>query len=132
MVAAGALATACAAACSSANTGGAAGGNGVDDVKAACAIRVGWTHTASDGCTHCLNEAPNTPCDCDPSQGVCAPQNRAKAAEVDCTADIASCITACSNDCACIDNCYAGHAKCRAAASALDGCIAQACDQSCR
>jgi hypothetical protein len=106
--------------------------NGTDDVKAACEVRAQWRNAAANPCVQCLLEAPNTPCTCDANQGVCFEQWLAKTNEGDCTIAIHDCTGACGSDCGCIDACFVSHARCRAAASALDGCVAQACDSLCR
>jgi hypothetical protein len=125
-------------ACSSSSSGGAPpvqnAGNGVNDVKQACAIRTAWTQRISTTCSTCLSEAPVPACECDtdPHRAQCLQQSQAKTNEADCTRAISDCTVACHDDCACVDACYAGHDACRVVASALDGCVAAVCDSSCR
>jgi hypothetical protein len=53
--------------------------------------------------------------------------------EPDCTAALTRCVGLCTaKDCACINACYVGHDRCRAAASAVDGCVVDVCDPTCR
>jgi hypothetical protein len=107
-------------------------GDGVNDVKAACDIRATWTNRASDKCKGCLYTVTSAPCSCDARAGMCDPQSRKKVFESSCTSSIADCVSACALDCACVDACYAQSAACRTVASALDGCMAAACDDDCR
>jgi hypothetical protein len=79
-----------------------------------------------------LYAAANSPCVCDPNQGVCFEQQLTVNNEADCDSQTRDCVRACANDCACVDACYARHAECRAATSALAGCLVQACDSACR
>jgi hypothetical protein len=126
-------------ACSSLSAGGDGGpqavnaGNGVDDVKAACTIRTGWTRSGSAVCRDCILYSPVAPCSCssDPNLGKCETQSVAKEHEPDCTSAIAVCVTDCLSDCSCVDACYAGHDACRTVEAALDGCLVAACDSLC-
>lgn len=108
--------------------------NGVDDVKLACEVRLGWQGTTSSRCIHCLSAAANPPCACSeakPFAGVCETQQAARSKEATCDG-VESCRFACApSDCACLDACYAERDACRRAASALDGCIAKACAEEC-
>ena len=127
-------------ACSSASTGGADGGplpnegNGVDDVKQACLVETAWTQSASPSCKTCVFEGaiPSCTCDMDPDHSRCYSQALAKADESDCSLTVDDCVNACMSDCTCVDGCFANHAACRAAASALKGCLAALCDPVCR
>lgn len=113
--------------------------NGVNDVAKACAIRDGWTQRQSNTCVECQSFAPIAKCNC-PSfsnatyMGKCQAQGDAKAHEPDCNdTNLENCLHACKDeDCACIDGCYAGHDKCRAVAQAVDGCVAEVCDATCK
>jgi hypothetical protein len=109
-------------------------GNGVDDVKAACVIRGGWTQSSSSACTDCILYAPVAPCSCssDPNLGKCESQSVAAKSESDCTDAIAVCVTDCLSDCSCVDACYDGHDACRTVTAALDGCLAAACNAVCK
>ena len=110
--------------------------DGVNDVKAACEIRATWKNGAADKCKNCLASAAQPACDCELFKefgGKCHEQNVARQSEVDCTDPVLSCTYKCaSTDCACLDGCYATAAKCRAAASAVDGCVADVCAPYCQ
>lgn len=120
--------------CSSSTPASSPGSNGVDDVKKACEIRTTWAHPTSGACTDCFAYAKAERCDCTdlPYAGKCSGQDKARAAEASC-GDVDTCIRACTaTDCACVDACYAAKAACRKAASAVDGCVAETCDEHCR
>ena len=110
------------------------GGNGVDDVKQACAIRVGWANATTSDCALCQVKAPSAPCSCDsdPDRGMCQTQAQAVASQPDCTQALYDCIAACGKDCACVDGCYTGHDACRTVSAARDGCVVAVCDAKCR
>jgi hypothetical protein len=109
---------------------------GVNDVRKACDIRTTWVRRTTTECTECLAIASTPECDCPALQreysGKCSTHRDAKLAEPTCDG-----VDACANncppaDCACVENCYAGKATCRERGSALDGCLAELCDKSCR
>ena len=110
--------------------------NGVNDVRAACEIRTTWKSGAADKCKNCLASAAQAACDCELFKefgGKCHPQNVARQSEADCSDPVLSCVYKCaSTDCACLEGCYATAAKCRAAASAVDGCVADVCAPYCQ
>jgi hypothetical protein len=124
--------------CGSDSSGGPAGSGGIagaDDVLSACVIRAGWSKGTTSTCLTCISLADNPACSCsgDPNSGKCASLNHTLQNEPDCTASVTSCVGLCmATDCACINGCYAGHDRCRAAASALDGCQIDVCDSTCR
>lgn len=109
--------------------------NGVNDVGKACAIRAQWTRVSSLDCTDCLGIAVTPICDCTASKpyaGRCAEQQTAKYQERAC-AGVGECAFSCpTNDCACVEACYANNEACRVRAAALDGCLAEVCDTYCR
>ena len=109
--------------------------NGVNDVVQACAIRAQWTQASSLNCNDCLGVASVAKCDCTASKeyaGRCFTQQDAKTKEPAC-AGVGECVFKCAaNDCACVDACYANNDACRVRAAALDGCLAEICDASCR
>lgn len=123
--------TACAVvACSSSD-----GGNGVNDVKQACETRLAWTQASSEACNACkISAYTSDECDCkkDEYRGLCNQQLVARNAEADCVYTIDECVTACREDCTCIDGCYADHAKCKPLQAAYDGCITDVCDDACK
>ena len=110
--------------------------DGVNDVKAACQIRVSWKNGEVDKCKNCLASAAQAACDCELFKefgGKCHDQNVARQSEPDCSDPVLKCVSDCAkNDCACLDGCYAAAAKCRAAASAVDGCVADVCAPYCQ
>lgn len=124
--------------CGSSSSGGDAGTTdvpGADDVLGACTIRSTWTKATDSVCVTCTTLASGPACSCsgDPTAGMCASLVQTMQNEPDCTAAVAQCVGLCmATDCACINACYSGHAKCRAAASAVDGCVVDACNATCR
>ncbi len=111
------------------------GSRGVDDVKKACEIRVGWTQAGSDACTTCqISAYTSRDCDCkkDDNRGLCNDEIVARNGEPDCAYTIDQCVTACQTDCECVDACYASHAKCKPLQAAYDGCLADVCDDACK
>ncbi|MBS2014481.1 MAG: hypothetical protein JST00_16465 [Deltaproteobacteria bacterium] len=112
----------------------AANGNGVNDVKKACEIRVGWKNLDSSRCLECIGAAPAPPCECEAIKefaGRCESQGAARAREPACTLKIEQCVNDCKKDCACIDVCYQESAACRAVSAARDGCVAEQCAAAC-
>jgi hypothetical protein len=109
--------------------------NGVNDVRKACEIRLGWTNAGSDKCALCQASAPRPACGCEAFKGfdgVCVAQGDARRAEASCTTELASCVTVCDDaDCACIESCYAAAPACKRAAAAQDGCVADKCAAFC-
>jgi hypothetical protein len=126
------------AACSSpapASSAAAPTTNGVNDVAAACQIRAQWANASTTACSTCmaLAETPRCPCADESYAGQCSDQQAAMRSEPTCDDAVLQCVSHCpATDCACIDGCYAGKAACRTKASAADGCLAVACDSSCR
>jgi hypothetical protein len=108
---------------------------GVNDVSKACAIRAQWTRASSPDCDDCMALAPIPKCACSSAKdyaGKCSDQQQIKTNEPTCTG-VGECVFKCAaNDCACVDACYAAKDACRVRASALDGCLAEACDNYCR
>jgi hypothetical protein len=118
-------------ACSSGE--GESAGNGVDDVRAACQIRASWTRTTGDDCLTCLAQTQSPPCGCETERefiGACLEQHQSRIEAEECTG-LTACANACGSDCACVDACYAEDARCRALASAADGCQAEVCRPHC-
>lgn len=110
-------------------------GNGTNDVLLACKVRASWSRKSEKKCVDCRAAAPAPECECTiygPYAARCEAQNKVRAQEVDCTNDVVLCVGRCLDACDCIDACYANHAACRTAQSALDGCVAEACDAECR
>jgi hypothetical protein len=110
------------------------GGNGVDDVEKACLASSRWQATTTSACILCRVSAPLAACSCDPNpdRGACLTQAQAVAAEADCSMAITTCIDDCRTDCGCVDGCYAGHAACKSAAAARDGCVVAVCETECK
>ncbi|MBL8609059.1 MAG: hypothetical protein JNL38_17160 [Myxococcales bacterium] len=110
-------------------------GNGVNDVAKACAIRASWTRASTSDCSDCQASAPVAACDCprySPYGGRCEEQGKRAANEPDCT-EVFKCIAKCNiTDCRCIEACYVGHDVCKTASAARDGCVAEACDATCK
>ncbi len=125
-------------ACASSSSSSApTNGNGVDDVKKACEIRTSWTKRNANTCVECQSFAPIAKCNC-PSfanatyMGQCQAQGETKSHEAECDTQLDDCVHTCQDDCGCIDGCYAGKDKCRAAAAAVDGCVAEVCASYCQ
>lgn len=115
--------------------GGDEGGNGVNDVRAACEIRQGWTQATAEACGTCKTSASIDPdCDCTPDEyrGLCSEQLVARNAEADCTGELQVCVGNCLDDCDCIDQCFVGHDTCKTRYAAYDGCIADVCAEPCQ
>jgi hypothetical protein len=106
----------------------------VNDVKKACEIKLAWTGATTSRCIECLAGAANPPCACSERKGYagkCQNQQTKRSQETSCDG-VEECRFRCSsNDCGCIDQCYAQKDVCRAAASALEGCVAEACSAEC-
>jgi hypothetical protein len=113
---------------------GRRGGNGVNDVRAACDIRATWAGATSDGCVECLAQIQAPACGCESEREfieMCLPQHESLLAEPTCDG-VRACANDCKDDCACVDACYAGKDACRRVSSAFDGCAADVCDTYCR
>lgn len=109
------------------------GGNGVNDVKAACEARLSWTN--NDACRTCQVSAISSPdCDCkrDEYRGLCEQQVSDRVNEPDCVFEIDQCMSACGDDCACVDGCFANNAACKPKQAALDGCVTDVCADACK
>jgi len=124
------------AGCSSSSTTnpGIIGSDGVNDVNKACVIRNGWTQSNSSACARCIGLSTSGRCPCASMdyEGACHAQETAIANEDGCV-NAHSCETSCKQgDCACVDACYTGKDACRPKAAALDGCLAEVCDQYCK
>ena len=126
-------------ACGASSSNDAPANNGVDDVLAACAIRGTWAHAGAAACGQCMiaARAVRCPCESEPYAGACNAQQVAMNDEPACQGasgqDVTNCIDACaSTDCACVAACYDGKPACRPRGDAVDGCLAAACDASCR
>ncbi|MDB4945637.1 MAG: hypothetical protein JWP97_5171 [Labilithrix sp.] len=121
---------------SSPSTAPAAAGNGVDDVKQSCELRVAWQRRGERTCSDCLAAAPGPSCDCEQFRefgGKCAAQGEAEQAEPTCTFDISKCVSACAaGDCACADGCYAQAPACKPKAAARAGCVTEVCSPYCK
>jgi hypothetical protein len=106
----------------------------VNDVKKACEIRLSWKGATTSRCTYCLAAAANPPCSCsekEPFAGKCETQQSRRSQESSC-GDVEECRFKCSaSDCSCLEACYAQKDACRAAAAALDGCVAEICAAEC-
>lgn len=110
--------------------------NGVNDVKAACELRVGWTKADSTACVECIAVSKAPKCECPAYQqgyaAKCNVQLTARAEEPTCE-ETYGCVGACDEkDCACVDACFAGKERCRELTSAVDGCTTDVCDAYCR
>ncbi len=105
----------------------------VIDLHASCTQRAGWTHLATTPCSNC-NARASLKCDCSHEgyEGLCETEDRAKAAEMDCSPDLSACVGKCASDCDCQDNCYVNHAKCTAVTTELNSCLARVCDSYCK
>jgi hypothetical protein len=122
-------------ACSSDDDAALATSNGVNDVKRACEIKLAWKNATSSACIDCLAAAANPPCACSEqrfaSAGRCQSQQTQRSQATSCEG-VEECRFKCpSTDCACIDRCYAQKEACRTAASALEGCVVEACEAQC-
>lgn len=130
LASAGALALLVATACSSSEPPR----NGVDDVLRACQIRAAWRNPMAEKCVNCQAAAPSPPCDCELFKefgGLCEQQEDARRAEPSCSGAMEDCARACTNDCACVEACYAQAAACKRIIDGRDGCIADVCSQYC-
>ena len=109
------------------------GGNGVDDVKAACEIRSKWVRSGND-CSLCEAAVISPRCDCTSLAAfgaACLDQQNAR--KPLCNDAIDTCVFGCTvTDCACIEACYANADACKKASSARDGCVAEVCDSHCK
>jgi hypothetical protein len=104
-------------------------------VLGACEIRAAWSKATQSACITCMSLAAAPACSCtaNPASGKCAALVQTMQNEPDCTAALTRCVGLCmAKDCACINACYVGHDRCRAAASAADGCVVDVCDATCR
>lgn len=110
--------------------------NGVNDVKAACALRAAWKNPNAEKCINCLASATAPTCECEAFKefaGLCHTQNDERLAEPSCTTAVTDCAHLCpKSDCTCIDNCYASADACKRAAAATDGCVADVCAKYCQ
>lgn len=110
-------------------------GNGVNDVKAACEAQQQWTRKSDQSCITCRVSAISSPdCDCtrDEYRGLCHEQTAAKADEPDCSVDIESCIVSCKDDCGCVDACFESRTACKQRVAALEGCLTDVCNDTCK
>ena len=105
----------------------------VIDLHASCTQRAGWARLATVECSNC-NARASLNCNCTHVgyEGLCETEDKAKAAEPDCSPDLSFCVGACGSDCVCQDNCYVNHAKCRAVTTDLNSCLARVCDSYCK
>ena len=110
--------------------------NGVNDLRKACDIRLGWTQTKTVDCQQCLATAQIATCNCTVSAtyvGKCAQQLALKRASADCDDALERCVGSCAqSNCGCIDTCYSSRAECKVRAAALEGCITEVCSTVCR
>jgi len=109
------------------------GGNGVNDVRAACEIRAQWNRVEND-CTLCEAATTTERCECSEIKdfsAACIDQHNARKAA--CAEAVDTCVFACRReDCGCIEGCYANAEACKRAAAARDGCITETCATYCR
>lgn len=109
---------------------------GSNDLRVACEQRRTWTRSKTVTCLECVATAPLPACECtvkQPYVGRCAQQLKLKLANPECDQTLGVCVNACkSDDCGCLEACYASRKTCRARVSALDGCVAEVCDPICR
>lgn len=98
-----------------------------------CRAQVGWKNTSTEPCARCRLIAGAPPCTCspDPYAGQCQPQGQARAEETDCPPGVDQCAYACQNDCACVDQCYGAHERCRLASAKLGACVVTTCSTLC-
>lgn len=109
-------------------------GNGVDDIRKACEIRVGFKNLDTSRCLTCMGAASAPPCECEALKefaGKCEKQGTARGKEPGCTLKIEQCAADCKKDCNCLDACYNESAACRAVTAARDGCVAEQCASAC-
>lgn len=108
-------------------------GNGVNDVKLACEIRLTWNRSNQD-CGLCEVGVVSPRCECSELaafSAACMDQQEARKAV--CTEEIDRCVFACNrDDCACIEACYVEGDACKIASAARDGCISEACESFCK
>ena len=109
------------------------GGNGVDDVSAACEIRAKWNRSGND-CSICEAAVISQRCDCTSLAAfgaACLDQQTAR--KKVCSEAVDDCISACDRtNCACIEACYTNGDACQRASAARDGCIVEVCDSHCK
>lgn len=108
--------------------------NGVNDVRAACQIRVAWKNPSAEKCVNCVAAAPSPQCDCEAFKefaGLCKDQDDARRSEPSCTSAMEDCARACKNDCGCVEGCYAQAAACKRIIDGRDGCVVDVCSQYC-
>ncbi len=110
--------------------------NGSNDLRKACETRQTWSRAKSVQCLECMATAPLPACDCTVKQayvGRCAQQLKLKLATPDCDNLLGRCANACNqSDCNCLESCYASREVCKARVAALDGCVAEVCESTCR
>ena len=108
-------------------------GNGVNDVRAACELRMKWNRV-NNQCSVCESAVVSPRCECvelAAFSAACIDQHNARTPV--CAESIDNCVNTCPRtDCNCIDNCYAADARCKSASAARDGCITDACAQYCK
>ncbi|MBX3187981.1 MAG: hypothetical protein KF819_13240 [Labilithrix sp.] len=108
--------------------------NGVNDVRAACEIRVKWKRLGTSDCISCISSAPSVPCECPAFKdfaGKCEEQGNARIREASCNDAIEQCVNDCKTDCACVEGCYAQSEACKRVTAARDGCVADVCASQC-
>jgi hypothetical protein len=107
-------------------------GNGVNDVRAACELRLQWDREKQD-CALCEIGAVSPRCECESLKAisaVCMGQENAR--KQACADQVESCVLACDRrDCTCIEACYATD-DCKRASAARDGCVTEACSPHCK
>jgi hypothetical protein len=113
-----------------------AAADGLHDVRRACEHRAKWPLRLRRPCTQCVSLAAAPACGCKTDSKVysalCAKEQRAKLDNKACE-PVWQCTYKCKpTECDCIAACYEGKAACHKLASALDGCIAETCDNYCR
>jgi hypothetical protein len=109
------------------------GSNGVNDVRAACEIRLKWVRANND-CSLCESAATTPRCDCTTLasySAACTDQQDAR--RFHCSEAIEKCVATCvREDCDCIVGCYKNDPFCRDTSAARDGCVAEVCDPFCK
>lgn len=108
-------------------------GSSTPSVRQSCNQRAGWALSQTRSCIDCVALAKSPHCDCfaDSASGACAQQTAAWVNSTDCAA-VRACVTACKDECGCVDACYDQRPACRDIGGSADACVVATCDSRCR
>lgn len=108
-------------------------GNGVNDVRKACDLRIAWNRSAQN-CSVCESAVVSPRCECEQLKDFSAACiEQADSRKAACAQAVDECVFKCDReDCSCIDQCYVNDAACKQASAARDGCIVEACTKYCQ